>query len=53
VVNMVRDTGFDRACSNFPGVVSVETTRYQLPRMHVQDWNGDEFARQLSLWCDG
>jgi hypothetical protein len=46
-VRLVRETGYDCACSNFPGVVRARTDRYELPRIGVKDWDGDELARLL------
>jgi peptidoglycan/xylan/chitin deacetylase (PgdA/CDA1 family) len=49
-VRIVREAGFACACSNIHGVVGQSTDRFQLPRVHVQNWDGEEFARLLSRW---
>jgi len=46
-MRLLRETGYDCACSNFPGVVRARTDRYQLPRIGVKDCDGDELARLL------
>jgi peptidoglycan/xylan/chitin deacetylase (PgdA/CDA1 family) len=51
-VGMVQAAGFACACSNFGGVVTHASDRFQLPRAHVQDWNGDAFGAQLRKWMD-
>jgi peptidoglycan/xylan/chitin deacetylase (PgdA/CDA1 family) len=52
-VAIVRQAGFTCACSNFAGVVGRGTDRFQLPRVNVQDCDGEAFARQLSSWFGG
>lgn len=47
---IVRQIGFDSACSTLQGVVWPYADRFQLPRVIVRDWTGDEFARQLAEW---
>ena len=52
-ITLVKDAGFDCACSNFPGQVQSGTDLYELPRLLVRDWDGDEFAKQLRAWFRG
>ena len=51
--SIVRETGFDYACSNFPGFIWRGSDPYQLPRISVKDWDGDEFASRLREWFHG
>ena len=46
-VRIVQQAGFEGACVNVAGTVGRGTGLYELPRLFVQDWDGDEFARQL------
>jgi peptidoglycan/xylan/chitin deacetylase (PgdA/CDA1 family) len=52
-VELVREAGFAHACSNFAGLAVPSTDRFQIPRLHVQDWDGDTFAQQLSAQFHG
>ena len=49
-VSAVRDAGFDSACSNYPGLVRKGTDCFELPRILVRNWNGDEFSRLMRDW---
>jgi glycosyltransferase involved in cell wall biosynthesis/peptidoglycan/xylan/chitin deacetylase (PgdA/CDA1 family) len=52
-VGLVRQAGFAAACSALRGSVELCTDRFQLPRVQVCDWDGDELARQLSSLMPG
>ncbi|OGW41438.1 MAG: hypothetical protein A2Y97_06495 [Nitrospirae bacterium RBG_13_39_12] len=52
-VTVVREAGFVCACTVNPGVVELDTDQFQLPRIMVEDWDGEEFARRLSIWFKG
>ena len=51
-VACVRAAGFTLACSTRPGLSLRRTDRLRLPRLAVQDWNGDEFERRFRLRFD-
>ena len=48
--DIVRETGFSCACSTRADVVRLSSERFQLPRVEVQDWDGEQFSEQLSRW---
>lgn len=47
---LVHDAGFACACTNVAGVVGPTTDPFRLPRVQVQNWSGEEFARRLARW---
>ena len=49
-VALVREAGFACACSTSADVVCRVSDRFQLPRVVVQDWDGEELALQLGEW---
>lgn len=49
-MRIVREAGFCCACSTSPGVVAPQVDPFQLPRLHVDDWDGEEFSSQLDQW---
>ena len=46
-VKAVRAAGYRLACSNFEGTVGPKSDRFQLPRLHVENRNGDDFTTWL------
>jgi peptidoglycan/xylan/chitin deacetylase (PgdA/CDA1 family) len=49
-VRLVRDAGFSGACASFPGAVTRTTAGLEMPRYHVEDWDGDGLARRIATW---
>ncbi|HZP87853.1 MAG TPA: polysaccharide deacetylase family protein [Burkholderiales bacterium] len=47
-IDVVRAAGFRCACTTFADIVRPGDDLYQLPRLLVRDWDGEEFERQLS-----
>ncbi len=52
-VSIVRGAGFACGCATHAGLIRQPTNPFQLPRRHIQDWDGDKFAKRLSRWFDG
>jgi len=52
-VSIICDAGFRCACSTAGDIVREDSSRFQLPRVQVLDWEGDVFASQLSKWFSG
>lgn len=46
-MSIARRLGYERACAAFPKLVRTSTDPFQLPRVSVGDWTGEEFARRL------
>ena len=49
-VALVRENGFSCAVTTAGVPVERWADPFQLPRVPVEDWNGDEFAKRLSGW---
>jgi peptidoglycan/xylan/chitin deacetylase (PgdA/CDA1 family) len=49
-INLLQQSGLDCACSTVEGLVWKGSDGFQLPRYHVHDWNGEEFAQNLEKW---
>ena len=50
---LVREAGFDCACSAVPGIIHRGASAYRLPRVAVRDEGGDQFAERLSGYFGG
>ncbi len=50
--HVVRETGVRRAFSTSPGVATAKTDCHELPRFHVEDWDGHEFERRFLSWWE-
>ncbi|MBE0417463.1 MAG: polysaccharide deacetylase family protein [Coriobacteriia bacterium] len=51
-VDIVRETGYEGACSNHPGVVKPWTDPYRIPRYLVRDWDAETLAERIDGWFD-
>ncbi|CAN5640907.1 N/A [soil metagenome] len=47
---IVREGGFERACTAEPGVVAGGTDPLALPRLWVEDWGAEAFRKRLMAW---
>src|SRR6185369_12061218 len=50
--DIVRQCGFSSACATTPGAVDGTSQLFRLPRLQVEDWDGDEFGQRLEGWFD-
>jgi peptidoglycan/xylan/chitin deacetylase (PgdA/CDA1 family) len=50
-VEIVRETGHTCACVNYGAVTRPANSRFELPRLFVEDWSGDELERRLASVC--
>ena len=48
-IKVLREAGFDRACTSLDGPIEPSSDLMQLPRMHVADWDREQFARHLGI----
>lgn len=49
-ITIVQEAGFNCACTNASGIIGKDTNYFQLPRIQMYNWNGEEFSLQLSRW---
>lgn len=49
-VSLVQQAGFQRACNSAVDMVRPRSHRYQLPRVEVNDWDGNGFTQWLRSW---
>jgi len=47
---LVRQEGFSSACSTQSGLLSQQSDLFRLPRVRVENWDGEGFGRMLSDW---
>lgn len=47
---LVREAGFRHACNSRVNKVRARTDPYQLPRVEVNNWDGEQFAEWLDGW---
>jgi peptidoglycan/xylan/chitin deacetylase (PgdA/CDA1 family) len=52
-VALIREAGFACACSTSANVVRRCADPFRLPRLHVQDWDGEKFSQVLLRYLDG
>jgi peptidoglycan/xylan/chitin deacetylase (PgdA/CDA1 family) len=49
-VEMAREAGFSEACTTTPGVVDRNSNRFELPRVVIEDMDGDRFEHLLNCY---
>lgn len=49
-IRIVQEAGFSCACSTVETAVREGCDRFQLPRVEIKDWDGEEFSRRLRAW---
>jgi glycosyltransferase involved in cell wall biosynthesis/peptidoglycan/xylan/chitin deacetylase (PgdA/CDA1 family) len=49
-IDLVREAGFEAACINVSGLTTKRSERFTLPRVQIQNWNGDRFEKELTAW---
>jgi len=47
---LVQEAGFTSACAAWPGSFRRSRDRYRIPRLWIEDWDGERFASYLSGW---
>jgi peptidoglycan/xylan/chitin deacetylase (PgdA/CDA1 family) len=49
-VRLVRECGFTGACATTAGAVRSSTSPFEIPRLHVEDCDGDGLTQRLARW---
>jgi peptidoglycan/xylan/chitin deacetylase (PgdA/CDA1 family) len=49
-IELTKTSGFNCACSTNPDIVWQQSNAFDLPRFAIEDWDGEEFAKQLLKW---
>lgn len=52
-VAIAQNAGFESACSTAADFVWRGSRRFELPRISVENWSGEEFEQQLERWFNG
>ncbi|WP_448266964.1 polysaccharide deacetylase family protein [Nostoc sp. DSM 114159] len=50
-IPLVQEAGFNCACCSIADRVQQNNNRFLLPRVVVENWDGETFARWLSMYC--
>ena len=49
-LRLVKQEGYQSACTNLVGVVTAGSDHFQLPRYWIGNWSASQFRRRLSRW---
>jgi peptidoglycan/xylan/chitin deacetylase (PgdA/CDA1 family) len=49
---IVRDCGFERACTTVPGAIDGRVHRFAIPRIGIGDWSPDEVVDLVERWLE-
>jgi hypothetical protein len=52
-MKLLQEERFACACAAFPGSVRHRTDPMQVPRIWIENWDGEEFARRVKPWLPG
>lgn len=47
-LTLLKQGGYKAACANFPGMVTKQTSLFQLPRFIIRNWKISQFKKELS-----
>lgn len=49
-IEIVRGAGYSLACTTRANGIDESTAAFEIPRIHVHDWNGDDFESRFDRW---